>query len=183
MDVVRRRMEELRGSVDIRSKKGEGTVISLTLPLTLAMIDGLLVKAGNEFYVFPLPMVEECMELTLTDIDASRIANVRGDLVPYIFLREILEISGDVPMTCEVIITRSDNYRVGFVADQIVGQHQTVIRGLGKYCAKAREFSGATVLADGTVALIADVPRLIEAAKADEERKRTQSHQMKEMKG
>ncbi|OQX26105.1 MAG: chemotaxis protein CheA [Desulfobacteraceae bacterium IS3] len=183
MDVVRRRMEELRGSVDIHSKKGEGTVISLTLPLTLAMIDGLLVKAGDEFYVFPLPMVEECMELTLADINASRIANVRGELVPYIFLREILEISGDAPMTCEVIITRADNYRVGFVADQIVGQHQTVIRGLGKYCAKAREFSGATVLADGTVALIADVPRLIEAAKADEERKRTQSHQLKEMKG
>ncbi len=167
MDVVRRRIEELRGSLDIESRLGFGTVFSLTLPLTLAMIDGLLVRVGEEYYVFPLSSVEECIEADMTDKSGQHIINIRNEIVPYIFLREIFNIEGDAPNIGEIIITRSEGTRVGFVADQIIGQHQTVIRSLGRYCRKAKEFSGATVLADGTVALIADISKLIETAKND----------------
>jgi two-component system chemotaxis sensor kinase CheA len=167
MDVVKRRIEELRGSLDIESRQGSGTEFSLTLPLTLAMIDGLLVRVGEEYYVFPLSAVEECIESDMTDKSGQHIINIRNEIVPYIFLREVFNIEGDAPNIGEIIITRAEGTRVGFVADQIVGQHQTVIRSLGKYCKKAKEFSGATVLADGMVALIADIPKLIETAKND----------------
>jgi len=165
MDVVKRNIEGLRGSIDISSIKGEGTTITLKLPLTLAIIDGLLVTIGDEIYVIPLSIVEECIELTDADRERAHgrnMANVRGEIVPYISLREQFSIICDKPAIEQIVITEVDDQRVGFVVDDVIGEHQTVIKSLGKFYKDIEGLSGATILGDGTVALILDVPKLVQ---------------------
>lgn len=165
MDVVKRNIEALRGSIDITSKKGIGTTITLSLPLTLAIIDGLLVKVGAEIFVVPLSLVEECVELTAQDISNAhgrQIANVRGEIVPYINLREKFSINGGKPEIEQIVITRVNDQRVGFVVDHVIGEHQTVIKSLGRVYRDIEGVSGATILGDGTVALILDVTKLVQ---------------------
>ncbi len=160
MDVVKRAIENLRGSIDIKSEKGRGTTITLKLPLTLAIIDGLLMQIGNARFVIPLSSVEECVELT-DEGSSSRhgrhIMKVRDELVPYVHLRELFTINGEKPPIEQIVITETDGHRIGFAVDQIIGEHQTVIKNLGGFYKNAQGFSGATILADGTVALILDV--------------------------
>lgn len=165
MDVVKRAIEALRGTIEVSSTPGEGTAITLNLPLTLAIIDGLLVRVGNGRYVIPLSAVEECVELPVAE-DARRAGrnflNIRGDLVPFLRLREVFHV--DVPpdrYQKVVVVATNDRRRVGLVVDQIIGDHQTVIKSLSKLHADAENFSGATILGDGTVALILDVGHLI----------------------
>ncbi len=165
MDVVKRNIEALRGSIDIVSKKGEGTTITLKLPLTLAIIDGLLVTIGGETYVIPLAIVEECIELTDRDIERAHgrnMANIRGEIVPYINLREQFSINGRKPDIEQIVITEIEDHRIGFVVDDVIGEHQTVIKSLGRFYKDAEGLSGATILGDGTVALILDVPKLLQ---------------------
>jgi two-component system, chemotaxis family, sensor kinase CheA len=160
MDVVKKAIEALRGTVEIESVLGAGTTITLKLPLTLAIIDGLLIRVGEEFFVIPLAAVEECIELTRADIDQSHgrhITNVRGQIVPYIRLRDQFDIGGQSPEIEQVVITEVENQRVGFVVDHVIGQHQTVIKNLSRVYRKAEAISGATIMADGTVALILDI--------------------------
>nr|CRH07021.1 Chemotaxis protein cheA [Candidatus Magnetococcus massalia] len=164
MDVVRRSIDALRGSIDVDSKLGEGTTITLRLPLTLAIIEGLLVQIENEFFVLPLAVVEECVELTRKDIADThdrQVINVRGHIVPYIRLRERFEIQGTPPDVEQIVISEVDGQRIGFVVDHVIGQHQTVIKSLGKGISHPDEFSGATILGDGTVALILDLSKLV----------------------
>lgn len=164
MDVVKRNIEALRGSIDIASRKGTGTTITLSLPLTLAIIDGLLVKIGGEMFVAPLSLVEECVELTGEDISNAhgrQIANVRGEIVPYISLRERFLINGGKPDIEQIVITRINDQRIGFVVDNVIGEHQTVIKSLGRFYKNVEGVSGATILGDGTVALILDIPKLV----------------------
>ena len=171
MDVVKRSIEALRGSIEIDSQKGAGTNITLRLPLTLAIIDGLLVEVARTHFVMPLSIVEECVELTREDTErqnGNRIAKVRGEIVPYILLRDLFRVKGDSPEIQQIVVAEVEGNRVGFVVDQVVGEHQTVIKTLGGAYRNAREFSGATILADGTVALILDVHRLAEAALVEE---------------
>ncbi len=171
MDVVKRNIEALRGSIDISSKKGEGTTITLALPLTLAIIDGLLVKIGTETFVVPLSLVEECVELTGEDISNAhgrQIANVRGEIVPYISLREKFLINGEKPDIEQIVITRVNDHRVGFVVDHVIGEHQTVIKTLGRVYKNIEGVSGATILGDGSVALIMDIPKLVQNAVKEE---------------
>lgn len=171
MDVVKSSIEALRGVVEITSKKGLGTTITLKLPLTLAIIDGLLVEIGQTYFVLALSVVEECVELTSEDLARSNgrhIANVRGEMVPYVLLREICEIQEDIPDIEHIVIAEVNGNRIGFVVDQVIGEHQTVIKSLGKAYKDAKGFSGATILADGTVALILDVNKLAEIAEAEE---------------
>ena len=171
MDVVKRSIESLRGSIDINSQKGIGTTITLKLPLTLAIIDGLLVKVGDGRYVLPLSVVEECVELTREDVAGAHgrhIAHVRGEIVPYIRLRERFSIGGEAPEVQQIVITESPGGKVGFVVDQVIGEHQTVIKNMGKVYRNVDAISGATILGDGTVALIMDVPKLVQAVEAQE---------------
>ncbi|MBF0426187.1 MAG: chemotaxis protein CheA [Magnetococcales bacterium] len=164
MDVVRRSIEGLRGSIDVQSELGKGTTITLKLPLTLAIIEGLLVKISNEFFVLPLAAVEECVELTRADVSATHgrhVINVRGTIVPYIRIRDHFEIAGQAPEVEQIVISEVEDKRVGFVVDDVIGQHQTVIKGLGKTFKSAEEFSGATILGDGTVALILDLQKMV----------------------
>ncbi|CCG07087.1 chemotaxis protein CheA [Pararhodospirillum photometricum] len=165
MDVVKRTIDALRGTIEVRSTPGQGTVILLKLPLTLAIIDGLLVRVGRGLYVLPLSTVEECVELSVDAHDndgGCDFLNIRGALVPFLRLRERFRVGTPPDPYPKVVVVSSGTARIGLVVDQVVGQHQTVIKSLGKLLADVREFSGATILGDGTVALIMDVPRLIE---------------------
>ncbi|HDH04179.1 MAG TPA: chemotaxis protein CheA [Nitrospirae bacterium] len=171
MDVVKRSIDALRGSIDISSERGIGTTITLKLPLTLAIIDGLLVKIGHDFFVLPLSLVEECVELTKEDVAGAhgrQIANVRGEIVPYISLREQFMINGGKPDIEQIVITEIDSHRVGFVVDHVIGEHQTVIKTLGRVYRDVEGVSGATILGDGTVALILDVPKLVQNVEKEE---------------
>jgi len=164
MDVVKRNIEALRGSIDIDSDAGEGTMFTLNIPLTLAIIDGLLVQIADEFFVFPLSMVESCIEIRHSDIAESNgqhYVNVRGDIVPYIYLREQFDIDNKCPPIEQIVITDIEKRRVGFVVDHVIGGHQTVIKSLGKVYKHIDGISGATILGDGTIALILDIPKLV----------------------
>ena len=167
MDVVKRAIEALRGSIDIASTPGIGTTITVKLPLTLAIIESLLVKIGQDSFVLPLGMVRECIELTREDLanaHGRNMANVRGHIIPYIPLRERFCIRGERPDIEQIVIASVEDRNVGLVVDHVIGEHQTVIKSLGKMYKNAQGVSGATILGDGSVALILDVPHLVAAA-------------------
>jgi two-component system chemotaxis sensor kinase CheA len=168
MDVVKINIEALRGSITVDSNQGKGTTVTLKIPLTLAIIEGLLAKVGDECYVLPLTAVEECVELEEEEAGISRgrnLANLRGELVPYVHLRRHFDIHGNRPKIEQIVVTRVDGNRVGFVVDEVIGQHQTVIKNLGYLYQDIREISGATILGDGTLALILDVSMLIQVTR------------------
>ncbi|KGJ67814.1 putative chemotaxis two-component sensor histidine kinase [Bradyrhizobium diazoefficiens SEMIA 5080] len=172
MDVVKRTIENMRGTIDLSTKPGEGTTVTLRLPLTLAIIEGLLIRVGEGRYIIPLSAVEECVELTAED-ERSRgrnFLNVRGNLVPFLRLREIMSSSGAPDRHQKTIIISTGESRVGLVADQIIGNHQTVIKSLSKLHSDVTIFSGATILGDGTAALILDVAQLVALAQSKVEK-------------
>lgn len=171
MDVVKRGIEGLRGSISVDSVRGKGTTITLKIPLTLAIIDSLLVKIGKDHFVLPLSTVEECIELTREDVRNSHgrnLANVRGAIVPYIPLRECFRITDNQPEIEQIVIADIHGRKVGFVVDRVVGEHQTVIKSLGKMYRDVKGVSGATILGDGTVALILDMGTLLSLVEAQE---------------
>lgn len=171
MDVVRQAMDALGGSIDISSRKGIGTTITLKVPLTLAIIEGLLVKIAEDYFVLPLSVVKECVELTREDVAGAHggnLANVRGQVVPYIRLRERFGMDGKPPAIEQIVITELDGNRIGLAVDHVIGEHQTVIKSLGKFYRGIEEVSGATILGDGTVALILDVSKLIQSVEKEE---------------
>lgn len=166
MDVVRRKVESLRGTLDIDSKKGQGMTVTLRLPLTLAIQDGLLVLIGEDSYIIPLHNVEECVELERKNADRARdrrMINYRGEMISYLNLKDAFGLTGDFPEIEQVVIVASNGDKFGFAVDRVIGQHQTVIKNLGKMYNHVEGLSGATILGDGTVALILDVNRLIMA--------------------
>ena len=170
MDVVKKGIDGLNGSITITSQINIGTTITLKLPLTMAIIDGLLVRIEESFFVLPLSSIEECVELTREDVAQSfgrNIVHIRGEVVPYIPLRERFGISGESPAIEQVIINRVGEERFGLVVDQVIGQHQTVIKNLGNFYRHIKEVSGATILGDGKVALIIDITQLVAGAVAE----------------
>jgi len=167
MDVVRQRVDSLRGSIDVASEPGQGTRVTLRLPLTLAIIDGLLVNIGEACFVLPLQNILECIELTSTDIERANgkhMANVRGEIVPYIRLREHFDIRTPRPQIEQIMVVETEHGRYGFVVDRVLGNCQTVIKNLGRFYSHVQLVSGATILGDGTVALILDPERLAQDA-------------------
>ncbi|TQF35706.1 chemotaxis protein CheA [Bradyrhizobium sp. UNPF46] len=172
MDVVKRTIENMRGTIDLSTRPGQGTTVTLRLPLTLAIIEGLLIRVGEGRYIIPLSAVEECIELTAED-ERSRgrnFLNVRGNLVPFLRLREIMTASGAPDRHQKTIIISTGETHVGLVADQIIGNHQTVIKSLSKLHSDVTIFSGATILGDGTAALILDVAQLVALAQSKVEK-------------
>ena len=171
MDVVKRTIEALRGSINIVSNPGEGSEISLMIPLTLAIIDGLLVRVGSGRYVIPLAAVEECLELSLEDDMRSRgrsFISLRDSLVPFIRLRDLFNTGTKPDPFQKVVVISTGSERVGLVVDQIIGDHQTVIKAMSKLHHDVATFSGATILGDGSVALILDVAHLVAAGQQQE---------------
>jgi len=167
MDVVRQSVESLRGTIEVASKPGLGTNVTLRLPLTLAIIDGLLVSVGDACFVLPLANTLECIELSAEDIEKANgkhVANVRGDVVPYIRLRQYFNVRTERPPIEQIMIVETDEGRFGFVVDQVLGNCQTVIKNLGRFYKHVQIVSGATILGNGTVALILDPYRLVQEA-------------------
>ncbi len=172
MDVVRQRVESLRGDVEVTSKPGQGTRVTLRLPLTMAIIDGLLVAVGDAWFVLPLASTLECIELTREDVaraNGKHLANVRGKIIPFIRLREHFRMRSSRPEIEQIMLVETAEGRFGFVVDQVVGNCQAVIKSLGRFYRQVQEVSGATILGNGTVALILDPERLIQdVVRADE---------------
>ncbi|TCL69749.1 chemotaxis protein CheA [Rhizobium sp. BK251] len=171
MDVVKKTVEALRGAIDIESRPGEGSEVSLRIPLTLAIIDGLLVRVGTGSYVIPLSAVEECLELSLEEDLRSRgrsFISLRDSLVPFLRLREVFRTGTRPDVYQKVVVVSTGTERVGLVVDQIIGDHQTVIKSMSKLHQDVTHFSGATILGDGSVALILDVAHLVAAGQQQE---------------
>jgi len=164
MDVVKRTIDALRGTINVASHPGLGSEISLAIPLTLAIIDGLLVRVGAGRYVIPLSAVEECLELSVEEDMRSRgrsFISLRDSLVPFIRLRDLFRTGTKPDQFQKVVVISTGSERVGLVVDQIIGDHQTVIKGMSKLHHDVTTFSGATILGDGDVALILDVGHLV----------------------
>jgi len=163
MDVVRRNIEALRGTIDLDSAEGQGSTVRIRLPLTLAIIDGFLVGVGQASYVIPLDMVVECIELNANDHDASdkRYLNLRGEVLPYRRLREHFEVQGEAARRENVVVVRYGDAKAGLVVDRLLGEFQTVIKPLGRIFQHLQGIGGSTILGSGEVALILDVPGLM----------------------
>jgi two-component system chemotaxis sensor kinase CheA len=171
MDVVRRNIEALRGSIDLDSRPGEGTTFRIRLPLTLAIIDGFLIEVGESSLVVPLDMVVECLELSDADrqsAETRRYLNLRGEVLPFIRLRELLAIEGEPTRRENVVVVQFGGQKAGLVVDQLLGEFQTVIKPLGQVFRHLRGISGSTILGSGEVALILDVPALVQQAASRE---------------
>lgn len=169
MDAVKTTVDALRGSIDVASWPGRGCRVTLRLPVTLAIIDGLLVRLGEAVFVIPLSSVEECVELDAADArreSGRTMLQIREHLVPFLDLDDVFSRPPSAETRRRVVIVRADGVRVGLVVDDILGQNQTVIKTLSAFHRQVEGFAGATILGDGTVALIIDVATLVRAAYA-----------------
>ncbi|MEM1160680.1 MAG: chemotaxis protein CheA [Pseudomonadota bacterium] len=165
MDAVRNFVEDLRGAVDVSSKTGEGTTITLRLPLTLAIIDGLLVRVGDGDFVIPLASVEECVELSEQEAQQEErrsLITIRDELIPVLRLGRLFQFTTDESASRAVIVN-ADGRRVGLIVDDVIGQHQTVIKSLSAYHRAVEGLAGCTILGDGSVALIIDPAALVKS--------------------
>ncbi|PPT97649.1 chemotaxis protein CheA [Xanthomonas arboricola] len=160
MDVVKRNITALRGTVEIDSSAGVGTTISVRLPLTLAIINGFQVGVGKSVFVVPLDVVEECVEFT-PDYSSDYI-DLRGSVLPYVRLRELFALGGRTPARESIVVIHQGAQRFGLVVDTLLGEWQTVIKPLSKVFAQVKGISGSSILGSGDVALILDVPSLIQ---------------------
>ncbi|UZE21520.1 chemotaxis protein CheA [Pseudomonas sp. B21-056] len=159
MDVVKRNITALRGSVELDSVEGQGTTLRIRLPLTLAIIDGFMVSVDGASYVIPQDMVVECIELPADD--GLDYLNLRGEVLPFIRLRELFAIEGMPPRRENVVVVQFGGQRAGLVVDRLLGEFQTVIKPLGKVFGQIGGIGGFTILGSGEVALILDVSGLV----------------------
>ncbi|RCK79102.1 MAG: Signal transduction histidine kinase CheA [Candidatus Ozemobacter sibiricus] len=158
-------IDDLRGTLEIENRPGQGLTFLLRLPLTLAIIEGLVVALGSWHFVLPLAAVEECIELTReTEARTYRknVVMVRDQIVPYIPLREKFAVDGQAPAIQQIVIASVGQHRVGFVVDQVIGEFQTVIKPLGSFYKNVKGISGATIMGDGSVALIIDLTKIVQ---------------------
>jgi two-component system chemotaxis sensor kinase CheA len=165
MDVVKKNIEALRGSIGIDSRLGYGSTMRIRLPLTLAIIDGFLIGVQNSSFVIPLDMVVECLEMSSADREAleqRRYINLRGEVLPFMRLRDLFEIEGAPPARENVVVVQYAGNKAGIVVDELRGEFQTVIKPLGKIFSHIRGIGGSTILGSGEVALILDVQGLIQ---------------------
>ena len=171
MDVVKRNIAAMGGSVDIRSAKGFGTTISISLPLTLAILDGMSIRCGEEVYILPLGFVVESLQPAPEDIkeiaNRGRVIKVRGEYLPLIPLHQMFEIEPRFTNPCEgiVVILEADGRKAGLFVDDLVGQQQVVVKNLESNYRKVTGISGATILGDGGVSLILDVAALMRSSR------------------
>jgi len=168
MDVVKRNITALRGTVGIKSEEGRGTTVTVRLPLTLAIINGFQVMVGKSSFVLPLESIEECVEFSAED--SHDFANLRGAVLPFVRLRDVFGTREPASRRQSIVVVKYAGVRAGLVVDALVGEFQTVIKPLGKLFRNVRCVSGSSILGNGEVALILDVPALIDQATAATER-------------
>ena len=161
MDVVKRNITALRGSVSLESEEGRGTTVRIRLPLTLAIIDGFLIGVGKASYVIPLNMVEECIELAPEQVAQTGYLDLRGDVLPIVRLRDMFDVQEPGGNRENVVVVQYAGLRAGLVVDRLQGEFQTVIKPLGKVFGEAHGLGGFTILGNGAVALILDIPNLL----------------------
>jgi len=168
LDVVRRNVNALSGAIAVESCKGQGTTFTIRLPLTLAIIDGFAVKVGMETYVIPLSSVKECLELPAYkhSSESGGVINLRGEALPFVRLRDLFETTGKAPAREKIIVVEYNGGHAGLAADELLGEQQAVIKPLGRLFQGIPGVSGSTILGNGRVALILDVPAVcIEAVR------------------
>ncbi len=158
MDVVRRNIAALRGSIDIASTEGVGSTMTVRLPLTLAIIDGFLVGLGQAAYVIPLDVIEECIEFALEP--GQDYVNLRGQVLPCIRLRQLFGVTAAPSRRSSIVVIHHAGQRAGLVVDTLQGEFQTIIKPLSPVFSGVRCVSGSTILGNGEVALILDVAAL-----------------------
>jgi len=170
MDVVKKNIEKLRGEVSLKSETGKGMTVTLSIPLTLVIVEGLLVQVAGSDYVISLSQVEECVDLT-DDLQVGRkdgsMIRLRGKTIPVLSLREILGIPKPFPGLSRLVIVQDDGAAVGLLVDSVVGRKQVVIKPLSNSLRPIKILSGATILGDGSVALILDVAEIIKSKTAE----------------
>ena len=160
MDVVKRNITALRGSVDITSEEGVGTTVTVRMPLTLAIINGFLVGLGTSVFVIPLDMIDECLELTAEP--GHDYTNLRGQVLPFIRLRDVFSADVRSARRESIVVVNCAGRKTGLVVDTLLGEFQTVIKPMAKVFNQVKCIAGSTILGSGDVALILDVPALVE---------------------
>jgi two-component system chemotaxis sensor kinase CheA len=179
MDVVRRAVESLRGTIGVISREGEGTTFTIRLPLTLAMIDGFSVSAGDQTYVVPMDSVVECLELPASvaapasgaggrerpPLHTTGVLLLRDEIVPFVRLRQLFALGGSAPERENVLVVQHDGAKAGLAVDALHGAGQAVIKPLGQYFDNVPGIAGSSILGSGRVALVLDVPELLAAVR------------------
>jgi two-component system, chemotaxis family, sensor kinase CheA len=160
MDVVKRNVTALRGTIDVENRPGQGCTVRIRLPLTLAIIDSFMVAVGGVTYMVPLDWVDECVELP-AEVRTRTCMNLRGEVLPFVRLRSVFGVDGEVPRRENVVVVQCGGIRVGLVVDTLLGEFQTVIKPLGRLFEQVYGIGGSTILGNGDVALIIDVPVLV----------------------
>ncbi len=170
MDVVKRKISEIRGEVEIDSEINVGTTITIKLPLTLSIIDGLLVKIMNEKFIIPLSSVDKIYSVEHEKVKTAfnDIIELDGRQVPFYYLREEFDLEENTDKFEQVIIVQYEEHEIGIVVDYVIGEYQAVLKSLGKMYRNQEIISGATILGDGTVALVLDTNKLISRFSAEE---------------
>ena len=170
MDVVRRNIQDLGGTVSIRSVRGEGSTLTIKLPLTMAILDGQLVKVGDETYIISIVSIIESLQVCTDKVNViagkSEVYQLRDEFIPVLRLHELFNIT---PHATELekgllVVVEADGHRVGLFVDDLLGQQQVVIKSLESNFHQVDCLSGATILGNGTVALILDVPGLVQTS-------------------
>ena len=164
LDVVKRNITALRGTVGLSSEAGVGTTVTVRLPLTLAIIDGFLVGVDKSVYAIPLDTIEECIAFSAEP--GHDYTNLRGQVLPFIRIRELFSVPGKPAKGENIVVLKHAGQKAGLVVDTLLGEFQTVIKPLGQMFAQSRCISGSTILGSGDVALILDVPSLVRQAMA-----------------
>ena len=164
MDVVKRNIGDIRGEIEVSTQVGKGSTFQIKLPLTLSIIDGLRVEIGTTEFILPLFAVQKCYEIVTTQLTETfnQWATLDGQRIPFLFLREDFRATSEAPYHSQIIKIVQNGNPVGLVVDRIVGDYQAVLKPLGHLYRNQDEFSGATILGDGTVALVIDPVKLIQ---------------------
>ncbi|MCQ2975691.1 MAG: chemotaxis protein CheA [Bacteroidales bacterium] len=163
MDVVKRKVSDIRGIVSVSTEKDEGTTITIKLPLTLSIIDGMLVRISDTDYIIPLSVIDTIFAVEHEKIKKSfnNIITIEGVQYPFYYLRDEFNIEGEAPLREEIIMVKYEDKKIGIVVDHITGEYQAVLKPLGKLYRQQDIFSGASILGDGTVALVVDTHKII----------------------
>jgi two-component system chemotaxis sensor kinase CheA len=170
MDVVKRNIEKLRGKVDVRSRTGSGTMFVVRIPLTLAIIEGMVVKVGSNRYTIPINSIKESLQPKESQItrtpDGLEIVSIRGELLPVIRVHDLYQVATDCEVLTDgiLIVVENDEKKCCLLVDEVIGQQQIVIKGLSSYLGHVQSISGCAILGDGDISMILDIDDLIVCA-------------------